>query len=121
MQANKNGHTKVFAPRGTRNVQVVVPNEREHITILNAISANGDILPNMYIFKGVKVRKKYIALCEEGAIIGMQKKGWMDIHLFSLWMDQFLTTLTKMGDFSPLAKHLTPQAILPWIFMVGPP
>ena len=50
IQANRNGHTKVFAARGTRNVQVVVPNEREHITILSAISADGRTIPNMYIF-----------------------------------------------------------------------
>ena len=67
MQANKNGHTKVFASRGTRQVQMVVPNETEHITILRRIST----------------------ICQNGATIDIQKKGWMDAHLFALWMDGY--------------------------------
>ena len=48
VQTNRNGHTRVFASRGTRNVQCVVPNEREHLTILSAISASGVSIPNYY-------------------------------------------------------------------------
>ena len=99
IQANRNRHTKVFAARRTRNVQVVVPNERKHITILNAISTDGGTIPNMYVFKDARARKRYIALCEERAIIGMQKE-WMDSHLLQ-WMEHFLQSLTKRGDFSP--------------------
>ena len=75
MQANRNGYSKVFAARGTRNVQVVLPNEKEHISILTAIAPSGDTIPKFYISKGMRARKRYIALCEEGATIGMQKKG----------------------------------------------
>ena len=86
IQANRNGHTKVFAARGTRNVQGVVFDEREHITILTAISADGGTIPNMYVFKGARARKRYIALCEEGAIIGMQKKGgWIVTFFYNGW------------------------------------
>ena len=86
IQANRNEHTKVFATRGTRNVQVVVPNEREHITILSAISANRGTVPNMYVFKDTRARKWYIGLCEEEAIIGMQKKGgWTTTFFYNGW------------------------------------
>ena len=74
VQANRSRHTKVLAPRGTRNVQMVMPNEREHITILSAISADDGTILNMYIFKGVRAKKRYIGLYEEGAIIAMQKR-----------------------------------------------
>ena len=106
IQANRNGYTKVFATRGTRNVQVVVLNEREHITILSAISADGGTVPNMYINNGARARKRYMGLYEDWAIIGMQKKGWMDSHLFLQWMEHFLQSLTKRGDFSPSQRHL---------------
>ena len=97
MQANRNGHTKVFSSRGTRNVQCIVPNEREHLTILSAISASGVSIPNYYIFKGKRANKTYIQLYEDGATIGMSKKGWMDNHLFAQWMDHFLNSLTTRG------------------------
>ena len=97
MQANKNGHTKVFALRGTRSVQKLVPNDREQMTILSAISASGDTIPNYYVIKGTRPRVKYISLCEEGATMGMQKKGWMNSYLFSLWMDHFINSMTKRG------------------------
>ena len=106
VQANRNGYTRVFASRGTRNVQCVVPNEKEHLTILSAISASGVSIPNYYIFKGKRASKTYIQLCEDGATIGMSKKGWMDNHLFAQWMDYFLNSLTTRGDFSPSQRHL---------------
>ena len=48
VQANRNDHTRVFASRGTRNVQCIVPNEKEHLTILSAISVSGMSIPNYY-------------------------------------------------------------------------
>ena len=97
VQADRNGHIRVFASRGTRNMQCVVSNEREHLTILSAISASGVSIPNYYIFKGKRASKTYIQLCEDGATIGMNKKGWMDSHLFVQWMDHFLNSLTQRG------------------------
>ena len=103
IQANRNGYTKVFATRGTRNVQVVVPNEREHITILSAISADGGTVPNMYVFKGARARKRYIGLCEEEAIIGMQKR--VDGQLPFFIMDgAFFAIIDKKGRFLTFPK-----------------
>ena len=50
---------------------MIVPNERKQISILTAIAASGESIPNFYIFKGLWARKRYIQLCEEGATIGM--------------------------------------------------
>ena len=62
VQANKNGHTRVFVLKRIKNINIVVPyNEKEHITILIAISANRDSIPNYYIFKGTKTRERYIS------------------------------------------------------------
>ena len=48
VQANRNGLTGVFASRRTKNVQMVVPNEREHITTLTMISAIGENISNIF-------------------------------------------------------------------------
>ena len=58
-------------------MNIVVPNEREHI-IQTAIVASGDNILNYYIFKDARVKNKYIALFEEDATMEMQKKvGWI--------------------------------------------
>ena len=62
---------------------IVIPNERENITILTVIATSGDTIPNYYVFKGARVRNKYIALFERGATMRMQKRKWMNEYLFS--------------------------------------
>ena len=60
--ASRNGFGKVFAPRGTRNVHLLTPNEREWISVLTCINASGETIPNYYIFKGLRIRRDYIAM-----------------------------------------------------------
>ena len=77
-QANQNGLGKVFTKMGVRGIHQIFPNEREWLSVLSAVNANGESIPNYYIFKEIRKIKKYVALCEEGAMMGKQKKGWMD-------------------------------------------
>ena len=44
--ASRNGVGKVFSPRGIRNVHTLTPNEREGLSILICINANGMTIPN---------------------------------------------------------------------------
>ena len=55
MHANRNGCAGVFALKDIRYIQIVVSNEREHITILNAIRANRGTIPNI---TSLKVQKQ---------------------------------------------------------------
>ena len=73
--ASKNGVERVFAAKETRSVHSMIPNEREWLSVLTTINANGDTIPNFYIFKGIRPKSSYLALCESGATYGMQKKG----------------------------------------------
>ena len=78
-------------------------NEREHITILSAILADGGTIPNMYVFKGARARKRYIGLNEEGAIIGMQKRVDGQPSFFT--MDgAFFAIIDKKGRFLTFPK-----------------
>ena len=63
-------------------------------------------MPNFYIFKGIRPKRNYLALCEDGASFGMQKKGWVDSYLFSKWMDHFLSKLKERGLLSTSDRHL---------------
>ena len=65
-------------------------------------------MPNFYIFKGIRPRRNYLALCEDGASFGMQKKGWVDSYLFSKWMDHFLSKLRERerADVTISDRHL---------------
>ena len=73
--ASRNGVGMVFASRRTRNVHTITPNEREWISVLTSINVNGETIPNYYIFKGMRSARDHVALCENGATFGMQKRG----------------------------------------------
>ena len=81
-QANQNGLGKVFAKKGVRGIHQILPSEREWVSVLSTVNANGESIPNYYIFKGIRKIKNYVALCEEGAMMGMQKRldGYHPFH-----------------------------------------
>ena len=84
----------------------MIPNERERLIVLTTINTNGEILPNYYIFKGIRPRGDYLALCENRAIYGMQKKGWMDAYQFIKWMDHFIHVLKEKEMLTSSHRHL---------------
>ena len=83
----------------------MVPNESEWLSVLITINANGDTIPNYYIFKGIRSRRNYLALRESSATYGMQKKVGGYIH-FSKWMDHFLHVLREKGMLTSTHRHL---------------
>jgi hypothetical protein len=105
-QAGRSGGGRVLAKTGARNVHIITPNEREHISVLSCINASGDSIPNYYVFKGKQYQRAYIAECEVGARMGMQKNAWMTGHLFEKWLDHFTIHLQKRGGISPSNRHL---------------
>jgi hypothetical protein len=94
-QAGSSGGGRVLAKTGARNVHIITPNEREHISILSCINAASDSIPNFYIFKGKKFQRAHIAKCEAGARMGMQKNAWMTGHLFEKWLNHFVNHLEQ--------------------------
>jgi hypothetical protein len=53
--AGRSGGGRVFARRGASNVHSIIPNERYWLSVLSCINANGEALPNFYIFKGKRM------------------------------------------------------------------
>ena len=71
-----------------------------------AINAQGGSIPNYYIFKGVRKLKNHVAFCEKGAMMGMQKKGWMDTIHFMEWMEHFIHKMEEEGRLFENRRHL---------------
>jgi len=60
-QAGKDGGGYVLAKKGARSVHVVVPDQREWLSVLACVNAAGEKLPNFFIFKGTKKKFNYIS------------------------------------------------------------
>ena len=89
--------------KATSNFAREDPASREAVMTLNA---QGETIPNFYIFKGIRVSRNYLAKCEDGASFGMQRKGWVDSFMFSKGMDHFLSKLTEKGLLPLTNRHL---------------
>jgi hypothetical protein len=63
-------------------VHTVIPNEREWLTILSCVNANGEAVPNFYVFKGKWMRRNFLELANDGDTMAMQPQGWMIGYFF---------------------------------------
>jgi hypothetical protein len=104
--AHRNGGGRVWAKRGSINVQSLMPNEREWITMLSCINAVGQSIPGFYIFKGKRMREDYIAQCEDEVSMAMQPEAWMTSILFSHWISHFIKALESRRGISLENRHL---------------
>ena len=106
VQATKNGGATVLAKRGSKLVNSITPDQREHISVLSCINAAGGKIPNFYIVKGKYFTANHIAGCEPGAVMGVQHNAWMTKFLFESWIPHFLRVLGKGPGVSPTNRHL---------------
>ena len=83
----------------------VIPTKTEWLSILSAINGGGGTISNYYIFKGIRKMRDYVVFCE-GALLGMQKRGWMDTKHFLEWMDHFIYKMEKEDTLSHEKIHL---------------
>jgi hypothetical protein len=105
-QAGRNRGGRVLAKIGTKYMREIIPNEREHVTVLICINSDGEYIPNLYIFKGKQRKDEYIRKCESGAVYAMQKKAWMSGYIFYKWLDHFFRNLEVRGGISQIKRHL---------------
>lgn len=105
-QAGRNGGAIVIARKGARRVHSIVPNQREWLSVLVCINAEGTSIPSFYIFRGRRFRQNYIEKCEAGATMAMQQRAWMTSYLFSAWISHFIASVRKVGAISPENRHL---------------
>ena len=106
MQAGCFGGIIVLAKCGTRSVHSIEPNQREHLSVLYCVNADGGSIPNFYILKGSYFHEDYIARCEPGAIMGIQQNAWMTRWLFESWISHFLEYLKNGPGVDHTNYHL---------------
>ena len=106
MQARRAGGATILARRGNRFVHSIEPDQKEHLSILSCVNADGGCVPNFYILKGCYFLQDYIANCEEGAVMGMQPNAWMTRWLFESWISHFIECLKRGPGVDLTNRHL---------------
>jgi hypothetical protein len=64
VQAGRSGGATVLARTISKSVHSLEPNQREYLSILSCINADGVNIPNFYILKGTYFLDDYIKHCE---------------------------------------------------------
>ena len=106
VQAGRSGGATVLAKLGSKSVHAIEPDQREHLSVLSCINAEGGKIPNFYILKGTYFLKDYVGKCEPDAVMAMQPNAWMTKWLFQSWISHFIGTLTKTVGISAENRHL---------------
>lgn len=101
---NKTVHT-----RGEKDVKVqTTGGEKKHFTTVLAISAAGDYLPAMCIFKG-KREPKDLKL-PKGWVIQMNEKAWMNEAVMIRWINEILRPYTQRRPLCSIHfQHMLPR------------
>jgi hypothetical protein len=89
--SNLNLDDEVIGLKGSRNAYRPTSNFKEHVTILDAVSSNGETIPPLIIFKGVNIPEAILQNGPDGARVAFTPKGWTNEQIFNLWMDHFIS------------------------------
>jgi hypothetical protein len=96
----------VLAKTGSKSIHNIEPDQREHLSVLSCINANGGCIPNFYILKGTYFLKDYVKGYEENAVMAMQPNAWMTKWLFQSWISHFIGSLKKGPGIDLNNRHL---------------
>lgn len=89
---------KVLAKRGARSVhETAGGSSRSYITVLACGSASGCTLPPFTVYKGVYIKKEWMAHGLAAALYGVSESGWMQGSNFLSWFKKL---------FIPAVSHL---------------
>ena len=79
--------------KGTKTVEARTTGaEKRHITVVLAVSNNGDVLPLITIFKGKQVLELYVPW---SFVVCVQEKGWVDELIMLRWINEIYHPYTK--------------------------
>ena len=106
VQVGRAGGATVLARKGSRSVHSIEPDQKEHLSILSCVNADGGCIPNFYILKGCYFLQNYIANCEEGVVMDMQPNVWMTRWLFESWISHFIECLKRGLGVDLTNRHL---------------
>jgi len=71
------------------------------------INAQGEKLPNIFIFKGKKRKYNYLSKTgDKNDTMTMQPKAWVTHLLFKEWISHFITNVRRKYEIAPTTRHL---------------
>lgn len=79
------GKEKVFATKGSKHAHRVLDTSKTSTSVMFAISASGDLLPPLVVYKALHCYPEWIENGPEGAAYNRSKSGWFDADLFEDW------------------------------------
>eukprot|EP00762_Andalucia_godoyi_P008180 ANDGO_07427.mRNA.1 hypothetical protein CAOG_08509 len=103
VQGDQESKNRVLAPRGTRRVQLKVNPERNHVTMINAISADGKAYTPMFVYAGTGPTQDFVrhVLCGKGysnTMLARTENGWTDSDVFLEFLEFLKEQLPALGD-----------------------
>ena len=95
--------------KGTKSIRIrTTSSEKRHLTVVLAVSAAGDVLPPMIIFKG---KRAFNIQTPPGWIVCVQEKAWMDEERMLCWIKDIYLRHTEKERSLPVMDsfrvHLT--------------
>jgi hypothetical protein len=85
-------------------VNILACDNREWLTIIVCISAQGTYIPSYYIYKGKYLLQNYVELCGPGAAMNVQESGWITNEIFCYCLEHFKSNVP--GGVNKQNKHL---------------
>jgi hypothetical protein len=114
------GKEKVACTKENVHVYINEPTNREWVSLIECISADGRILPVFIIFKAKIMLETWMLALEKEGKICLSDKGWTDNYLGLQWFKQVFHPQTKKtlkGEYRLLivdghASHVTSEVII---------
>jgi hypothetical protein len=112
--------TVVIVPRRKLETPTAIqPGNRDWVSIVECISANGYLLPPFIIFEGVRIQQSWIPDdLDDDVVIQVSPNGWTDCNIALRWIRHFdqHTRRRTVGTYRLLildghASHVSPQFV----------
>ena len=87
-----------YCKRGRKHVYASSSSNREHVSIVSAISAAGKYIPEFFIYKGKEDFDGALDGANPGADFKMAEKGYMTDEVWPFWVQHFLDCLPDKAD-----------------------
>jgi hypothetical protein len=83
-------NTKVIISKAEAKASLIQPGNREWVSIIECIGANGYVLPPFVIFEGQRIQQAWIdASIDPQTVIQVSPNGWTDNTIALRWLEHF--------------------------------
>lgn len=97
VQGDQESKLRVLAPKGTKRVQMAINSERNHVTMINTISADGKAFRPMMVYSNtgpsLDYMQKVLLKKDPELKICRSEKGWIDSTLFVEFLEDLKSQL----------------------------